>query len=382
MSFSYDNIPDAAYEDVVHEVFGAQALTENGTCFNFVCPHCGDMNFPNKRKAYVYKNSWQYICYKCSDGQHLMSYLKENYPDQYDRLLFYGFDEGDRKPKSEKKTNEVVRNAELPFEPNELIPITANHPLAKSGLELCKKRLIRPAVYEKWFVCLEGSQFYKRSADGQVLTNSSGYPLGNEYKNRIIIPFYRFGGGWGQFDARAIDPNVQLRYRNFSGVKRTAYNIDFLDVSRPFYILEGTIDSTFIRNSIAIGGIQHLNEILAENPQIEKNKANCTIIWDNDAPGQKAMIETVKRGYKWFDWSHLTEKDINGAVMANQMPLDAKGFVDQEFIRSRSMDPKGADILFAMKFGDVEKKEWLAKKEAKRVARERLERAKEIGILF
>lgn len=379
---SYDRIPDTELEDAVQSHFGHLAMVEKSGWYNFVCPFCGDMNYPNKKKAYVYKDKWLFRCYKCGASQHLMQYLKENDEEAFKNLLIFGFNNDEehehKKEKQEKKAPSV-----LPFVEGELVPLTSSdNPLAQEGLALCKKRMIRPEVYLDWYVCQAGEQFYAHDSFGNLILDDDGRPMGNEYRNRLIIPFYKFGGAWHQFDARALDPENKLRYRNFTGVKREAYNIDFVDFSKPFYILEGTIDSTFIKNSIAIGGVQHLSDMLADNPDIEKNKQNCTIIWDNDEAGMKARVDTVKSGFKWFDWEGISEKDVNGAVMKGQMPLDDKGYVSADFIEGRSRPPEGADILFALSHGDIKKKEMAAKKAARQMFREKLAASKRLGVYF
>ena len=210
-------------------------------------------------------------------------------------------------------------------------------------------------MYSDWFVCLQGDQFLNRDANGNYVLDAKGHPTGNEYHNRIIIPFYHFGGKWGQFDARAIDQANPLRYRNFTGVKRTAYNIDFINYDEPIYILEGTIDSTFVHNAIAIGGIQHFNEIISQNPRLLENKDKVVVLWDNDEKGQEARARTCELGYKWFTWEGLKSKDINGAVMAGELPVDEEGFVRREAIEARVRDPESASILFALKYGNMKK---------------------------
>lgn len=379
---SFDRIPDSEFEHVVQTHFGHLAMVEKAGWYNFVCPYCGDMTKPQKKKAYVYKDKWLFRCYKCGASQHLMKYLQENDNETFNQLLIFGFDDDD-KPERKKDNVEKKAPSTLPFTEGELVSVMSNnHPLAKEGLALCKKRMIRPEVYENWYVCLEGEQFLARDSFGNLILNDDGKPMGNEYKNRLIIPFYKFGGTWHQFDARALDPENKLRYRNFTGVKREAYNIDFIDFGKPFYILEGTIDSTFIKNSIAIGGVQHLADMLHDNPDIEKNKQNCTIIWDNDDAGKKARLDSVKAGFRWFDWKDITEKDINGAVMSGQMPLDNRGYVSQDFVESRSMPPEGADILFALEHGDLKKKEAAEKKATRQLFREKLAASKRLGVYF
>lgn len=371
MAIDYSEIPASVYDDIIHELYGAYNLKERTDHYEFVCPVCGDMKFPNKRKAWIYKDSWRYICFRCPCSMPFASYLKQTEPEMYSRLLYSAFGSmGTRKEKPKPVDDKPNLAPELPFMDGEIIPITSNHPLAKAGLEICRSRKIRPEVYEKWFVCLEGDQFKKRDANGNYIINpNTGWPIGNEYKNRIIIPFYRFGGSWTQFDARDINPNSERRYMNFAGVKRIAYNIDFIRFDRPFYILEGTIDSTFIPNAIGIGGVQHLGEMLIENPKIVENKQNAVFIWDNDSAGRDARMLTCRDGYKWFTWEGITEKDINGEVIhGTQLPLDEYGYVRQDVIDSRTRDAAGSEILFMLKYGNTAKEKYRETMKARRNA--------------
>lgn len=382
MSFSYANIPDAALEEAVEAEFGDNsfALEKKSQYYNFICPFCGDPARPNKKKAYVYRDRWLFRCYKCGQSMHFMKYLKENDDAAYKRMLLFGFD-GDR---SDDKREEVLpkKKVDLPFEDGELISLLDHHPLAEQAVAFCQGRRIRPEVYDLWFVCQEGDQFLKRDDLGGLVLNEQGRPIGNEFKNRLIIPFYKYGGAWTQFDARALDPKNNLRYRNFEGVKRQAYNIDFLDVTKPFYILEGTIDSTFIRNAIAIGGISHFDEVIADNPQIAEHKENCTVIWDNDNAGELARIESVKKGYKWFNWSGIKEKDVNGAVLSGEMPVDDDGYVSTEFIEGRSLPPEGAAIIFALERGDMAARERQKQRETRLQLVQKMQAKQKVEVWF
>lgn len=369
MSMGFDDIPDYVYEDAVREMFGSYAMKEKSNEFNFVCPHCGDMAAQNKKKAYVYNNEdgWLFKCFKCGTTMPLWKYIKHNDTELYARLCFTSF--GDQK--REKKEREPVNRGPrlLPFKDGEIIPITDNHPLAIQGLDICHHRRIRPEVYESWYVCLDDPKFIDRdSVTGRFILDSNGHAVGNEYRGRIIIPYYRFGGKWNQFDARAIDKENPLRYRNFTGAKRIAYNIDFIRYDRPFYILEGSIDSTFIPNSIAIGGIQHLGEILADNPKIMENKENCVMMWDNDDAGRQALSDTVAKGFKWFDWDGIPFKDVNSVIMESTLfPLDSNGYVNRNYLESRTRKPgASSQLLMMMRYGDIKKRNFLERKERER----------------
>ena len=379
MAIDYSEIPDSVYDQVIHELYGTQNLKEKSDHYEFVCPICGDMKFPNKRKAWIYKDSWKYICFKCPCSMPFAQYLKQTDRETYSRLIYsaFGVNPGERKKREEVKEERPILPVNSPFKEGELIPITANHPLARAGLAECKSRRIRPEVFEKWYVCLEGDQFKNRDANGHyIIDPNTGRPTGNEYKNRIIMPFYRFGGKWTQFDARAIDPNNPMRYMNLKNVRREAYNIDFIRFDQPFYVLEGTIDSTFIPNAIGIGGVQHLWEILMDNPKIAENKERCVFIWDNDQAGRDGRTATCRDGYKWFDWDGIMEKDVNGEVLhGTNFPLDEDGFVRQECIDARTRLPGGSNILFMLKYGNVAKEKFKEAQKAKREANARRQAA-------
>ena len=307
------------------------------------------------------------------------SYLKQTEPETYSKLIYsaFGAMPSQRRRKEDVKDDRPALPPDSPFVDGELIPITANHPLARAGLDVCKSRKIRPDVFEKWYVCLEGNQFLHRDANGNLIINpETGKPVGNEYRNRIIMPFYHFGGKWTQFDARAIDKNNPMRYLNLKNVRREAYNIDFIRFDQPFYVLEGTIDSTFIPNAIGIGGVQHLREILMDNPKIAQHKENCVFIWDNDEAGRTGRTATCHDGYKWFDWDGIMEKDINGEVLHGcNLPLGEDGYVQQECIDARTRQPGGSDILFMLKYGNVAKEKFKASMKNRREANARREAA-------
>lgn len=387
MAISYDDIPAAVYDDSIHEQFSGFALDDSHAgYYNFVCPNpeCGDINRPNKKKAYIYTDTWQYVCYKCTPMMPYAKWLRTHDENAYQRMLFsaFGAQRGRRDKETTLQAEQRPLESTLPFKEGELIPITSNHPLAITGLNLCRSRRIREEVYSEWFVCQEGNQFLDRDANGNVMLDEHGRPLGNRYKNRIIIPFYHFGGKWGQFDARAIDQGNPLRYLNFAGVKRGAYNIDFINYDEPIYILEGTIDSTFIHNAIAIGGIPHFDSVFNDNPRLKENKDKVVVIWDNDEKGQEARARTCELGFKWFTWEGLKSKDINGAVMTGELPVDEEGFVRRDAIEARVRNPEAAGILFALKYGNMKKEAAKKRFEGIRAFKEKKQSSHKAEVFF
>lgn len=315
---SFDKIDTDAYHVAVQRAFSSSMLVRSSSEYNFRCSICGDsQKHKFKKRGYIYfgKGEWMFKCYNGTcpykDGIGLIFVLKRHFPEIYKDLIFSGFSKTDRESiqkEPELKTNYKPTGLAC-FKEGELQPIYADLPLCKIALEFCEKRKIRREVYSKWFVCLKDDKFLSRDENGKLIYNEKGHVVGNEYGYRLIIPYYKYGGSWSQFDARDLRKDSALRYRNLEGVDKEFYNIDWLDVNKPFFLLEGSIDSTFIRNSVSFGGVKGLNRLLNEHPEIVKNKNNCVFIWDNDEAGYQQLEKTVEDGFKWFNWNSIKPSD-------------------------------------------------------------------------
>ncbi len=385
--FDYDRIPDYILHDAVHETLGDRNLSggEHGSPYNFRCPICGDSkDNPHKKRGFVmYKRGWGYQCHNECGSMSFIHFLKEYHREVYRRVIFHAFDNSAKRESKYRKKQEELSQAEksfkgkevYQFKKGELIGILEDHPTCKIARDYCIKRKIPQKVYHRWFVCLRDKKFLDLDANGHYIYNDRGYPTGNEYGNRLIIPYYTYGGNWVQFDARDLALKSNLRYRNLEGAERELYNVDFINVNQPFFLFEGSIDSTFVRNSVAFGGTKHLLSFLKEYPHIAEHAHNGTVIWDNDEPGYDEMPTTVKLGFNWFDWRTIKPlpefeyyidengerkqrviKDMNDAVMfTDAFRTDSDGFVVLDDLKKYIRKADGAMILLTMIYGNREK---------------------------
>jgi len=373
--FDTSRIPEHVFHDAVYTTLGSEGLRQISGGYNFRCPICGDSkkNKLKKRGYVLYEDDkWVYLCHNECGSMSFLKFLKEYHTNIYKQILFFGFkNKKFRKEIKQTEAEKTYKAAEIyEFKKGELLDIYDDHPLAQKGLAYCKGRKIRKEVYSKWFVCIFGDRFFERDRNGEVVYNDKGYPKGNEYKNRLIIPYYRFGGKWIQFDARALD-NSFVRYRNLEDADRELYNIDWLDTSKPFFLLEGSIDSTFIRNSTGFGGTKHLKSFLDEYPEIWKNAHNGTVIWDNDNAGYDEMNYTIDLGFNWFNWSDIRpiEKymfeedgseriigDINkGVLYSDCFELDNEGYITYNSLEQYIENPVVGRIKIPILYGNRDK---------------------------
>lgn len=91
------------------------------------------------------------------------------------------------------------------------------------------------------------------------------------------------------------------------------YNLDKVDVTQPITVVEGPIDSLFVRNSVAVAG----SDLRKINQYLPKDKM--TLVFDNQPRNKeivKLMLTCVEEGYKMVIWPEaVTQKDINEMIL-------------------------------------------------------------------
>lgn len=376
-NFDISRIPDHVFHDAVNETLGDQKLERIREGYNFRCPICGDSKKnKHKKRGYVIHDDvmWTYVCHNECGSMSFLKFLKSYHRDTYRKIIFHGFSKNqekelDRSEEKKKEKEEKYEPTLYQFKEGELLSINATHPLAIKGLQYCISRQIPEKVYSKWFVCIEDDKFRDKDKQGKFIYDEKGVPRGNEYRNRLIIPYYKLGGKWSQFDARSLEENPFLRYKNMKDVDREMYNIAFMDTNKFFFMLEGSIDSTFLQNSGGFGGTKYLLKYLEDHPQLLENTKNGIFIWDNDEAGYDAMLSTIELGFKWFNWSKVKGadeidaegnrvlKDLNNLVLRGDvLETDEDGFIKIESLMPYVEKAEGGTVKINMLYGNRKKK--------------------------
>ena len=393
--FDSSLIPDYIMHDAVRYALGDCRLSGgNGTSpYNFRCPICGDSKKNTHiKRGYVLFNrgNWVYVCHNECGSMSFLSYLKQYHDDMYKKACIHAIvgDKTTFKQDTRTEAEKTFVSIDRIFKKNELVSILDNHPLAKLALDWVISRKIRINTYMHWFVCLEGREFLDKDENGNIEYNDLGFPSGNEYKNRLIIPYYRFGGKWSQFDARALDPKATIRYKNLKNVTREPYNLDWIDFTKPFFLLEGCINSTFIHNAVSFGGTKHFETFLSSNPDALKYARNGTVIWDNDDAGYDMIPKSIEYGFNWFNWSSVKPSyeykykpdgeiriinDINDLIMYTDLvERDENEYIKYETLIHFIEDAKGGLIKTSLLYGDRE----AIRKEKQRVVFQQMNEAR------
>lgn len=147
------------------------------------------------------------------------------------------------------------------------------------------------------------------------------------HSHRLIIPFYDNYGKLTYFQSRALD-NKSERYISSGGYDKTVYGIERLDYEKPYiFILEGPLDTFFLKNAVAVGGITESSNKLF-TPVQERQLNECfgmKRIWvlDNptvDPPAAEKIKILEDMGESYLIWPTTPEfskiKDLNDLCIA------------------------------------------------------------------
>ena len=296
--------------------------------YNFRCEICGDSDKSEyKARGWFFRESTDNIflfkCFNCGFATSFQHYLKMNHPDDYKELRLELFKErGIREfePKKKKDYNEAILSKESQKKlslllNNNLIPIhdLPNNHIAKKYLI---KRQIPKNKWNKIGYVKDFEDFIHSNCEQWVYKNKN---IPND--ERIVFILKSHDEKIIGFQARALDPNCDLRYMTIMLSKQYPKVFGLNDVikDKPIIVTEGAFDSLLLNNAISVNGGDANSIIeLAELSGIPKERF--IIALDNEPRSEN----TIKRFKKAMDlglriaiWKGIDEryKDINEMIL-------------------------------------------------------------------
>lgn len=162
------------------------------------------------------------------------------------------------------------------------------------------------------------------------------------HKNRLIIPFYDLDNKIVYYQSRKlpIDKTNTPNYLSKSGGERSLFNINKVSEFPYIFIFEGPLDSCFVKNGVAVSGINKGRNHLTDKQEDQlKNFPLHTKIWilDNqykDETAHKKTKQLIEMKQKVFVWpKDLNYKDFNEMCVAKKI-----NEVDSTFILSNAFE--------------------------------------------
>jgi len=274
--------------------------------YNFRCVYCGDsQKHKTKARAYIYrvKNDMFYKCHNCGKGTTIAKLLEYLDPTTYKQYIVEKYKSGNtasvKEPDFEfkpvkfddKKLKGLIKFTDLP----------EGHP----ALDFITKRKLEEHK-DKFYFCHKFMTWVNTLIPNKFPTIKNDHP-------RVVIPFYDVKGNVFAFQGRAfgIEEPKYITIK-LEENKRRIYGLDRLNMNEQVKIVEGPIDSMFLKNAIAVAGSD------LEMKQL-KNKA--VYIFDNEPRSIeiiKKMQKLIEKNYQVFIWpKNIKVKDINDLICEN-----------------------------------------------------------------
>lgn len=290
---------------------------KNDYVWNFSCPLCGDSKKnPLKARGYVYKksNNLFYSCKNCGVGTSIGKLIESMDGSLYKEYILERYKNGESGHTNVAKPTFIIPSPrfdkldkEKVFEHAEWCDNLPDEHFCKVYLT---KRKIPNNIYDK----LLFTQHYKKFID--ALVPNHGKKLIDDA--RLIIPFYDEYNNLIAVSGRALETSDKtLRYitiRTNDGEEKLVYGMDRLNIHETVKIVEGPIDSLFLKNCIASGDANLLsvaNKISAINK---------VLIYDNESRSKdivRMMQDAIKSGHNIVIWPDtIRAKDINEMIMS------------------------------------------------------------------
>ena len=268
--------------------------------YNFRCPICGDsQKNKSKTRGYLYavKADMNFRCHNCGASMTLSNFIKKIDPALHKQYVFERFKDG--KTGRGTVVEEPKFNFEAPkFKPKLDLPKASENPIAKRYLE---KRKLNPDKFYYTDKFKAWSNSHKKTFDDLTYDEP-----------RIIIPLFYQNTLVG-FQGRSLGPS-KVKYITvmINDDAPKIYGLDTIRKSSPVFVTEGPIDSTFLRNSIAMCG--------ADGDVGKWGISNPVWVYDNEPRSKEItarISSTIARGESVVIWpSNVHEKDINDMVLA------------------------------------------------------------------
>ena len=290
---------------------------KNDYVWNFSCPLCGDSKKnPLKARGYVYKkgNNLFYSCKNCGAGTSIGKLIESMDGSLYKEYILERYKNGESGHTNVAKPTFIIPSPRFDKLDKEKVFEYAEWCDKLPDEHFCKvyltKRQIPNNIYDK----LLFTQHYKKFID--ALVPNHGKKLVDDA--RLIIPFYDEYNNLIAVSGRALETSDKtLRYitiRTNDSEEKLVYGMDRLNIHDTVKIVEGPIDSLFLKNCVAAADanlIQVADKISAVNK---------VLIYDNESRNKdivKMMQDAIKSEHNIVIWPDtIGAKDINEMVMS------------------------------------------------------------------
>lgn len=324
------DLPEEYVVQKFYQLAGYPKYVKSTNTYMGGCPICREgKSWKRKSRLYYLPKDNVICCHNCGWYGGTIKWIMEVGSMTYNELM-----------------DEVARgdfSYGIPKEPTRDIVVTD---LPKDSINLFDKTQLSYYMNDE-IVRTAAEVIVKRRLNKAVNRPSSLYVSLTDYvhKNRLVIPFNDRKGKCVFYQTRTlVETDTQKpKYLSKMNSDKTLFNYDNLTTSSDnIFITEGPIDSFFIKNSVAVAGIQQKSKeslTLAQKAQLDKMWLT-TKVWvlDSQYSDQTSLMKSEKlleQGECVFIWPETLGKrfkDINDVcVHFNIDEITNKFILDNTF---------------------------------------------------
>ena len=311
----------SSYTDIkfINEISGrlGQFKKKGDYLFNFRCPYCGDSKkSKTKARAYFYrvKNDMFFKCHNCGEGHSLANVLKHLDSKKYSQYLlerYKGSAPSTPKPKFDD-FKPVFKESNILDGLTKVSELKEDHPVR----QYVANRMIPEEYYSKLYICNKFMTFVNKAKPNTFSHTKGEHP-------RLIIPFYDSDDKVFAFQGRAFGKE-QPKYLTIKldENKQKVYGLERVNLQEKIYIVEGPIDSLFLKNCLAAAGADLTLRVEPDN---------VTYIFDNEPRNKeiiKRMYDVIEKDYNIVIWpDHIQSKDVNDMIMNGMTKIELQNII-------------------------------------------------------
>ncbi len=253
------------------------------------CPYCDSYSF-----VYEYNDKKMFLCHMC---QRHIQYEKVKWNDGTNNTMVVGNSAVQR---VSVNYSSVLQNC------IKLCDLPSDH----ACVQYVRLRKIPDSVYSDLYYC---EDFREVAAPAGVQVQQSA---------RLILPFIDENNQLFGLQGRSLDGSepryITIMYKDN---EEKIFGKHKVDMTKPFYCVEGPIDSLFLKNCVAMAGSDGL---------ANKYKTSAVMCLDNEPRNNQIVAKLEKHindGFKVVIWpDNIQQKDINDMI---QKGVDVQHVVEQ-----------------------------------------------------
>ena len=305
----------------INEISGrlSQFKKKGDYLFNFRCPNCGDSKkSKTKARAYLYrvKNDMFFKCHNCGEGQSLTNFLKFLDTKKYEQYLLERY-KGSAPSTPQPEFNDFKPKFKEVDILDGLTPVSElkeDHPVKQYVI----KRKIPEKYFSKLFLCNKFMAFVNKAKPNTFSHTKGEHP-------RLIIPFYDINDKVFAFQGRAFGKE-QPKYLTvkLDENKQKVYGLNTVNLQEHVHIVEGPIDSMFVKNCLAAAGA---------DLTLKVEPSNVTYIFDNEPRNKeiiKRMYDVIEKDYNLVVWpDDMRHKDINDMIISGMSIAEVQTIISK-----------------------------------------------------